>query len=113
MSDDAPAKETYFSTWKNATFDPAALFPDPAPAQRRPGPLGFAIVVGMIVGLSAAFWSAILDGSGSGAMSSALSAVTLGPIGTIVSVYFTAALIHPWLLVVRGNKGTFRDTVAS
>src|SRR4051812_8774262 len=111
--DDAPENETLLSTWQKATFRPAALFPTPAPERRKPGPLVFALVVGAIAAPMGALANGLVTGGGAEGLISAFGALILSPFATLASVYPSALLVHFWLIVVQGNKGKLRDTVAA
>jgi hypothetical protein len=103
MSDETKTREDVFTTWKSATFSPKKLYEDPP--RERTSPLVLAVMVGTV----AAIASALVAGGLAGAVGMAI----LAPFGTVVSVYLTAAVVHFWLVVLRGRKGTFKDTAAA
>ena len=112
MADDDVTRESLLSTWVKAIAHPSALYRDDASGKRPAEPHVFAIVLGVF----AAVVGGAVDGLLSrkpGALVGVLSAAIVSPLVTLFSVYLTAALVHFWILVVRGRRGTFRDTVAA
>ena len=108
------ANDSLLSTWVSATFHPAALHADRPSGPRRWGPVAFALVVGAVVTPASAFVEALVEHrTVSDALLAALGWLIASPFITLFSVVLGAAIIHFWLLMVRGNKGTFRDTVAA
>lgn len=97
--------DSLFSTWTRAAFRPDALYGGEKPERQRASPLVFALIVGALVSVATALTQVGLRG--------AVGALFVSPFKTIIAVYVSAALIHLWLIILRGRNGAFRDTTAA
>lgn len=76
---------------------------------RQQYPLGFGLILGTLGSVLSVFWDSIFRFGGAQPLSPILM-VFLAPFGVIIGLYVGTAIIHLFLLIVRGGKGGFTAT---
>ncbi|HMR74993.1 MAG TPA: signal peptidase I [Polyangiaceae bacterium] len=109
----ASTKRGFWATAHAAALAPRLFFSEPVGARGRWTPLKFAIGVSAIALPLGTAGDLLVAGENLGsAIGVGVGMLVISPLLAVVSVYFTSALTHFWLLVVRGKQGTFSDTLS-
>jgi signal peptidase I len=113
MSKAVKRDQGFVGTWAAATFGPRDLFSLPAEKRSQLGPVSFAMIIALCVGVAGVVVGAILNRrSALETGGQAIVAIVAGPVGMVVSVYLSAVVTHFWVIVAGIKPRSFKETLS-